>query len=126
MPILWVNLNFKEIRMSTVLFIFVVIMVFAVIYGNSDEGKKAIEEAEKKEKREKLHKKSMNKKILCPHCQEKGYVTTKKVKKKKGISGAKATGAVLTAGVSILATGLSKKEDITEAKCSNCDQVWYY
>lgn len=47
---------------------------------------------------------------ICPHCQTKGFVRTMPVKRKKGISGAKATGALLTAGVSILATGLSRKE----------------
>src|SRR5258708_4268591 len=34
--------------------------------------------------------------ILCPHCQTKGQVRTKQVEQKVGISGGKATGAVLT------------------------------
>ena len=61
---------------------------------------------------------------ICPHCQTKGFVRTKAVKRKKGISGAKATGAVLTAGVSILATGLSRKEGQTQAHCGNCNSTW--
>jgi len=65
-------------------------------------------------------------KIVCPHCQLRGGVTTKPVKLKKGISGAKATGALLTGGLSVLATGLSRKEDTTEAKCSNCGSVWHF
>jgi hypothetical protein len=64
--------------------------------------------------------------LVCPHCQTKGSVTTCRVKLKKGISGAKATGALLTAGVSVLATGLSRKEDATQAKCSNCGSVWHF
>jgi len=45
--------------------------------------------------------------MICPHCQTKGSVRTKPVTKKTGISGGKATAALLTGGVSMLATGLS-------------------
>jgi hypothetical protein len=45
---------------------------------------------------------------------------------KKGISGGKATGALLTGGVSILASGLSRKEKVTEARCANCRQTWHF
>ena len=62
--------------------------------------------------------------LICPHCQTKGQVRTIHVKRKKGISGAKATGAVLTMGFSMLATGLSRKEDMTHATCGNCGSVW--
>ena len=55
-----------------------------------------------------------------------GYVTTRKVKAKRGISGGKATGAVLTAGISILATGLSRKETVTQAACTNCKSQWTF
>lgn len=61
---------------------------------------------------------------ICPHCQTKGRVFTKSVKRKKGVSGAKATGAVLTGGLSLLATGLSRKEGLTQAHCCNCDCSW--
>lgn len=64
--------------------------------------------------------------LICPHCQTKGSVTTRKVTKKTGISGAKATGAILTGGLSILATGLSRKEDLTEAHCSHCNSTWRF
>lgn len=43
---------------------------------------------------------------------------------KKGVSGGKAAGAVLTAGLSVLATGLSRKEKVTEMRCSNCLTAW--
>ncbi|MDP2181898.1 MAG: zinc ribbon domain-containing protein [Actinomycetota bacterium] len=64
--------------------------------------------------------------MVCPHCQSKGTVSTKQVKQKKGISGGKATAAVVTGGLSILATGLSRKEDVTEAHCRNCGNTWRF
>lgn len=64
--------------------------------------------------------------MVCPHCQTKGRVSTRHVKAKKGISGGKATGAVLTGGLSILATGLSRKEMVTEAQCANCQAGWAF
>jgi hypothetical protein len=64
--------------------------------------------------------------MVCPHCQVKGRVQTREVRAKKGISGGKATAAVLTAGVSMLATGLSRKEVVTEARCANCDSRWTF
>jgi len=69
---------------------------------------------------------SLNPQMICPHCQTKGSVRTMIVKAKKGVSGGKATAAVLTAGLSILATGLSRKERLTEARCSNCNSVWHF
>lgn len=62
--------------------------------------------------------------IVCPHCQTRGRVTTKVIKVKRGISGGKATGAVLTGGFSLLGTGLSRKERATEARCGNCQVSW--
>ena len=53
-----------------------------------------------------------------------GYVRTLRGKGKKGISGGKATAAVLTAGISIGATGLSRKQMMTRAKCGNCGVSW--
>ena len=67
-----------------------------------------------------------NSKMICPHCQTKGSVRTRKVKRKKGISGGNATGALLTGGFSLLATGLSKKVKVTEARCTACGAIWHY
>jgi uncharacterized paraquat-inducible protein A len=64
--------------------------------------------------------------MICPHCQTKGSVRVKEVKHKSGISGAKATGAVLTGGVSVLATGLSRKEQLTQAHCETCGATWHF
>ena len=64
--------------------------------------------------------------ITCPHCDVKGYVRTKRIKRKAGISGAKATGAILTLGTSLLFTGLSRKEEVTEAHCGKCGSTWHF
>ena len=64
--------------------------------------------------------------IICPHCQQKGEVRTKPVEQKTGISGGKATAAVLTGGFSLLATGLSRKQQMTEAHCMNCNSTWRF
>jgi hypothetical protein len=64
--------------------------------------------------------------MICLHCQSRGGVITKSVKRKKGISGAKATGALLTLGWSLFATGLSRKEEETEAHCTVCGAKWHY
>jgi hypothetical protein len=68
----------------------------------------------------------VNTQMVCPHCQTRGMVRTKRITQKKGISGSKATAAVLTAGVSILATGLARKEGMTEARCDKCSSVWHF
>ena len=66
----------------------------------------------------------VNRVMICPHCQMKGRVHAKPVNRKKGISGVKATGALLTGGLSILATGLSRKEGLTQTHCDNCGSTW--
>lgn len=68
----------------------------------------------------------LNPQMVCPHCQEKGNVHTKQVKQKAGISGGKVTGALLTGGLSILGTGLSRKVKVTEAHCTNCNSTWHF
>ena len=69
---------------------------------------------------------SLNPWMICPHCQTKGTVRTRDVKKKKGISGAKATAALMTGGWSLFATGLSRKEKLTQAHCENCGSDWLF
>jgi hypothetical protein len=64
--------------------------------------------------------------MICPHCQTKGSVKTKEIERKVGISGGKATGAILTGGFSLLVTGLSRKESCTQADCGNCGATWVY
>lgn len=62
--------------------------------------------------------------IQCPHCGVRGGVSMRRKKEKKGVSGGKATAAVLTAGISVLAVGLSRKEKVTHMKCRNCKVQW--
>jgi len=68
----------------------------------------------------------LNPAMICPHCQEKGKVRLAPITQKKGISGGKATGAILTGGISLLATGLSRKENNTQAHCDNCEATWIF
>ena len=67
---------------------------------------------------------TVNPVIVCPQCRTTGHVRTLLVKRKKGVSGAKATGAVLTGGLSLLAMGLSRKEQVTQAHCEHCSSTW--
>jgi hypothetical protein len=67
---------------------------------------------------------SVNQAIICPQCQTTGQVRTLSVKRKKGISGGKATGAIITGGLSLFATGLSRKEQATQAHCDKCNSTW--
>ena len=69
---------------------------------------------------------TLNPRMICPHCQTGGMVRTKAVTQKKGISGGKATAALLTGGVSMLATGLSRKEALTQAHCDSCNSTWLF
>jgi hypothetical protein len=67
-----------------------------------------------------------NEYMICPHCKTKGQVFTQAVTLKKGIDGGKATGAILTGGISLVATGLSRKENQTRANCGKCGSVWHF
>lgn len=66
-----------------------------------------------------------NQHMKCPHCEAVGHIRTRIVKQKQGISGGKATGAVMTMGVSMLATGLSRKQKVTECRCGRCGMTWH-
>lgn len=65
-----------------------------------------------------------NPKLKCPHCDTRGTVYTRAARVKRGISGGKAAAAVFTGGASMLATGLSRKQGVTEAYCASCDMTW--
>jgi hypothetical protein len=68
----------------------------------------------------------INTAMVCPHCQSIGKIRTKEVKQKRGVSGGKATAAVLTGGLSLFAVGLSRKEGATQAHCDNCHNTWFF
>lgn len=62
--------------------------------------------------------------VICPHCQTAGHVRIRELTVKDGISGGKATGALLTGGLSVLATGLSQKQTVARAHCGWCGVTW--
>jgi hypothetical protein len=66
----------------------------------------------------------LNAAMVCPHCHARGTIRTMAVKRKKGISGGKATAALMTGGLSMMAVGLSRKEELTRARCDNCGNAW--
>jgi transcription elongation factor Elf1 len=111
-------------------FVIGIILVFGLVaLAMSNEKFKATVEAAREARHEKimqLREGSLNPALICPHCQTKGQVRVKAIKHKSGISGGKAAAAVLTAGVSVLATGLSRKEAMTQAKCGNCGSTWRF
>lgn len=69
---------------------------------------------------------TINPALVCPHCQTRGKVRTQAVNEKKGVSGGKATAALLTGGTSMLVTGLSRKEKATKATCGSCNSTWMF
>jgi DNA-directed RNA polymerase subunit RPC12/RpoP len=94
----------------------VVVLAFTLYYIISPNGLKA--DIKRKIKQDR--------KIRCPQCRKRKHVTTAQVMKKKGVSGGKATGAILTGGLSLFLTGLSREEEMTRAECSNCGSVWHF
>ena len=112
------------INFYLILLIVFTVLFVAKIFESKKTSKMSPDELQRYQNELKWGK--VNSVMICPHCQTKGYIYTKSVKKKKGVSGAKATGAILTLGVSMLATGLSRKEDLTQAHCSHCDSTWNF
>ena len=79
--------------------------------------------AEKAE-REEQARRDAQARIICQFCHQAGDVTAKLVQKKQGVSGGKATAAILTGGVSLVAVGLSRKGMVTRLSCANCGMTW--
>lgn len=100
--------------------------LYKIYLEGHPEKKKKFEEDTKKieEFKDRLKWGEVNPEYVCPHCQTKGYVRLQSVNRKKGISGAKVTGALLTGGLSMLATGLSRKDFLTQARCDKCKCTW--
>jgi hypothetical protein len=106
----------------------IILIIFVIVNGVLKERTESKMTADERKNHEDILNTQMwgliSSEYICPHCRKKGFVSTMPVKRKKGISGAKATGALLTAGVSILATGLARKEGLTQAHCGNCNSTW--
>lgn len=62
--------------------------------------------------------------IQCPHCQVRGQVHTRGRRDKEGVSGGKATAALLTAGASLIFVGLSRRKSRVHLYCRNCGMTW--
>ena len=103
-----------------IVFLSVAVFVVAIASSNSNSQNKS-PDVEKMEQYG-----AISPAMICPHCQIKGKIRTKSVTQKKGVSGGKATAALLTGGVSLLATGLSRKEGATQAHCGECGNTWVY
>jgi len=68
----------------------------------------------------------INSMLVCPHCGTKGAVRTMSLQRKRGISGGKVMVGILTGGISLLGTGLSRKEWVTHAHCDACSSTWEF
>jgi hypothetical protein len=97
----------------------IVILIICIVRSNRPYNPEGLARQQEQQQQGQLN-------MICPHCQTKGTVTTRQVKKKVGVSGGKATAGILTCGLSLFAVGLSRKSQITKATCSNCDSIWYY
>ncbi len=63
--------------------------------------------------------------IVCPHCQTRGGVTARATRRNTRLGVRKTGAAILTLGASApLTGGISKKQSITEMRCSNCGMSW--
>ncbi len=71
-----------------------------------------------------IQPKPANPHMVCKFCNSRGTVKVRDVRRKQGISGGKATGALFTAGISMLATGLSRKQRMKRLTCSKCGMEW--
>ncbi|HNX37583.1 MAG TPA: hypothetical protein PKI15_04420 [Candidatus Cloacimonadota bacterium] len=119
---------------GTIVFILVVFVIMVIVsIADGDTAKKNEQEkVDKMAPEERLNYLSekefgpLNEAMVCPHCQAKGKIRTMQVVKKAGISGGKATAAVLTGGVSLVATGLSRKDGMTQAHCDECQNTWTF
>ena len=98
--------------------LFAIVVVMVIIYYLNKTPKPTQEQIKQKQ--------VMSKEMICPHCHHKGTVATQQVTRKSGIHGGKAVAAVFTCGISMLGTGLSRKNQITEASCSNCGATWSF
>jgi hypothetical protein len=79
--------------------------------------------------------------MICPHCQAKGQITTKTVKRKAGLDGGKVVGFLIGLAASFIFLGVTVailwiclgvfasftlKKKATEANCQNCKAVWSF
>ena len=100
--------------------ILIIIAVFVFIISVFGEGRNITRSI--KEGKGRAYKSDSN--LVCPHCQEKGYVRTERIYVKKEDGGDKATGSISIVGIFGLVTG--RIIQMTKAHCSNCNSTWQY
>lgn len=118
MELLWVGL--------LVLGLIMLVIKFSLPSANLTPEMKDCMDKEKEALRLRRLHGPLNSAMVCPHCQTKGKIRTQHVTQKKGVSGGKATAALLTGGTSLLAVGLSRKEGGTQAMCMECRNTWIF
>ncbi len=121
--ILWINLSFWHFLIS---FFLVCIVIAFWVSGIDSKKLSYLNPDERKEYDRSRLLGPIRPQIVCVHCQVRGGVRTIGIQKDAGISGKKASAAALTGGISVLATGLSRKELLTKAHCENCGSTWTY
>lgn len=104
----------------SILIFFVVVIVGAFIWGIVKAANSSPDELAQ------MSYGPINPGMTCPHCSARGKIRTKLITQKKGVSGGKATAAILTGGITMLATGLSRKESNTQAHCMQCTNTWIF
>lgn len=102
------------------------LIIWIANVGNKQKEEKARRDSLTPDQRSSEDYGPLNLSMICPHCQTKGRIRTKPIERKAGISGGKATAAVLTAGLSLPATGLSRTEGVTQAHCEECNNTWSF
>jgi hypothetical protein len=88
---------------------YIPLIIYCFVFFNADEAKQL-----------RMAHGPINKQIECQLCHHVGLVHVHKGAEKQGISGGKATGAILTGGMSLLATGLSRTGEVVICWCGNC------
>lgn len=105
------------------IYVIIGLVIVAIVIGTMAQTAMDNSAGEQAKKQAKNHADAQ---LVCPQCHTKGRVHTTAITTKNGISGGKATAAVLTGGVTLLATGLSRKSAATQAHCNNCSSNYQF
>lgn len=62
--------------------------------------------------------------LICPHCRTAGRVVVGIDQRKAGVSAGKVAGALVTSGVSLAATGVSRRQRVQTCRCGACGMSW--
>lgn len=62
--------------------------------------------------------------LVCKFCNQSGCVTARRVKRDKRPSATRILGGIASAGGTVAAFGVTKKRNVMEMRCSNCNMSW--